>query len=245
MTIDIKNILSWLKTNKVFLIVIAILVLIILIMFKCLGSISDKNDVLEHNYETAIEKIDTMRLANNNLLAEKQSYIASIKDLEKLLDINKKDIKDLQKKLDDKVMYISKLESDINIANIRSRDTVKVYNDSTIKSKFKFSSEWYNIEGYTLVKNYKAASKIESLKIQVPLTVGLTEDWSIFVTTPNPYVSFSNINGALLDKNQYTSSQIKRWGLDLNAGLFTGFDFINRSWYVGPGVGISFSYRIF
>lgn len=245
MTIDTSKILQWIKSNKVFLIIIGVLVVLLLILGCYMREMKNDSKILNQNYQTALEQVDTFRLKNGNLLAEKNSFVASISDLKELLNISRKEVQELQRKLDGKLLYISKLESEIEFRDEHpSIDTVTIYKDSNFVYKFNFSNDWYYVAGTNSINNSLATTTLDKVKISVPLTVGLTEDWKIFVETPNPYVSFSNIDGAVLNKDTYLK-QVKRkpWGIGLSVGFYGGYDLIHKNIYAGPGLGLSISYN--
>lgn len=245
MIINTSKILQWIKTNRVFLAIIGVLVILLLILGLCMKNMKNNNKILDHNYHTALEQIDTLRLKNGNLLAERNSFAASISDLEDLLNISKKEVKELQKKLDGKLLYISKLESEIEFRDEHpSVDTLTVYKDSSYMYKFNFSNEWYNVAGSSSINNFIATTTLDNVGVSVPLTVGLTEDWKIFVETPNPYVSFNSIDGAILNKDTYLKQKKTcHWGLGISVGLYGGYNLLGKNIYVGPGLGISLSYN--
>ena len=59
---------------------------------------------------------------------------------------------------------------------------------------------------------------LRNIKMNAPLTVGLTNDYKIFVTTSNPYVSFGEIDGAVID-NSVIKPRKKRFGWGLHGGI--------------------------
>lgn len=246
MTIDTSKILQWIKTNKVFLSIIGVLVALLLILGCSMRGMKNDNKILDHNYHAALEQVDTLRLKNGNLLAERNSFVASISDLESLLNISRQEAKELQKKLDGKLLYISKLESEIEFRDEHpSIDTVTVLKDSSFIYKFNFGNDWYSVAGTSSINNFVASTVLDKVGMRVPLTVGLTEDWKIFVETPNPYVSFSSIDGAVLDKNTYLKQKkVQRWGLSISVGFYGGYNIVGtKGIYLGPGGGIGVSYK--
>ena len=246
MTIDTNKILQWIKTNKVFLAIIGVLVALLLTLGYSMRGMKNDNKILDRNYHAALEQVDTLRLKNGNLLAERNSFVASISDLEELLNISKKETKELQRKLDGKLLYISKLESEIEFRDEHpSIDTLTVYKDSSFIYKFNFSNDWYSVAGTSSINNFLATTTLDKVKMSVPLTVGLTEDWKIFVETPNPYVSFDSISGAVLDRDTYLKQKkVQRWGLSISLGFYGGYNLVGtKGFYLGPGGSIGVSYK--
>lgn len=246
MAIDTGKILLWIKTNKIFLAIIGVLVTLLLILGSGMREMKNDNKILDNNYHAALEQVDVLKLKNGNLLAERSSFVASISDLERLLNISKKEVSELQRKLEGKLLYISKLEEEIEFRDEHpSIDTLTVYKDSSFIYKFNFSNDWYSVAGTSSINNFLATTTLDKVKMNIPLTVGLTEDWKIFVETPNPYVSFSSINGAVLDKDTYLKQKkTQRWGLSISLGFYGGYNLVGSSrFYLGPGGGIGVSYK--
>ena len=237
------NIYNYIKENKVLLSIVAALIVLLGIM---LGIIVRKNNnitIIENNLNAATEKIEVLKTANGELLAKKQSYITTISDLEDYINISKKEIKDLQKALDDKILYIGELETLIDIKPTEVHDTTVVYKDSTFNFTFNFRNKWYELIGNSSFDYNRVKTEINTLYVNVPLHVGLTDDWKIFVTTQNPYVVFNDVEGALLDKDVYLKQQKKKkWGISVSVGVYTGYNLFDKSIYIGPGAGCGISY---
>lgn len=239
----ISGLINYIKENKVLLSIVAILFILLSLM---IGIIIRKNNnitIIENNLSAATEKIEVLKTTNGDLLAKNRSYITTINSLEDYINISKKEVKDLQKTLDDKILYISELETLINIKPTEVHDTTVVYKDSTFNFTFNFSDKWYKLIGNSSFDYNRVKTEINTLYVNVPLRVGLTDDWKIFVTTQNPYVVFDNIEGALLDKEVYLKQQKKkRLGISISLGIYTGYDLFDKSIYIGPGVGCGISY---
>lgn len=237
------NIYNYIKENKVLLSIVAVLIVLLGLM---IGIIIRKNNnitIIENNLNAATEKIEVLKTENGDLLAKTRSYITTISDLEDYINISKKEIKDLQKALDDKILYISELETLIDIKPTEVHDTTVVYKDSTFNFTFNFRDKWYELIGNSSFDYNRVKTEINTLYVNVPLRVGLTDDWKIFVTTQNPYVVFNDMEGALLDKDVYLKQQKKKkWGISLSLGMYAGYDLFDKSVYIGPGAGCGISY---
>lgn len=213
---------------------------------------SNKLEDSEQNLKTVTGQLKEVELKNGQLLAYRDLYIATTAELESIVDMNKKEIKELQKELDSKIAYISKIESQIKVEYIETvRDSI-IYvqkEDSTIShavSTFRYKDNWMSLVGknkFTFEDNFKYSTTIESLNMNVPLTVGLTDDYQIFVKTPNPYVSFSEIKGAVID-GSILKPKKKRFNWGLQLGLGTMYDIIDKDVSIGPygGIGIEFNF---
>lgn len=213
------------------------------------GIYDNRLDTSEQNLKAARGHIEQVELKNGELLSSRDSYIATINDLEELLDITKQEVKDIQRQLDSKVAYISKIESEVRVEYIETvRDSIiYVNNDPNIAtSTFRYNNKWVNLVGrneFNFSEQFDYKTTIESLTVDVPLNVGLTNDYQIFVKTPNPYVSFSSIDGAVID-NSVLKPRKKRFNWGLQMGFGAMYDVINKNIAVGPyaGVGAEFNF---
>lgn len=213
------------------------------------GFFSNRLDTSEQNLKAARGHIEQVELKNGELLTARDSYIATINDLEDLLDISKQEIKDIQRQLDSKVAYISKIESEVRVEYIETvRDSIIYINSdpNIATSTFRYNDKWVDLIGrndFTFGEKFSYNTTIESLSMDVPLNVGLTNDYQIFVKTPNPYVSFSNIDGAVID-NSVLRPRKKRFNWGLQMGFGAMYDVMNKNIAVGPyaGVGAEFNF---
>ena len=234
---------KYIKENKVLLSIVAALIVLLGLMIVIIIRKNNNITIIENNLNAATEKIEVLKTANGELLAKKQSYVTAINNLENYINISKKEVKDLQKTLDDKILYISELETLINIKPTEVHDTTVVYKDSTFNFTFNFSDKWYKLIGNSSFDYNRVKTEINTLYVNVPLHVGLTDDWKIFVSTQNPYVAFNDIDGALLDKDAYLKQQKKKkWGISISGGMYAGYDLLSKHIYIGPGAGFGISY---
>ena len=224
-------------------------VIFIAIIAAVWGFFSNRLDTSEQNLKAARGHIEQVELKNGELLTARDSYIATISDLEDLLDISKQEIRDIQRQLDSKVAYISKIESEVRVEYIETvRDSIIYINSdpNVATSTFRYNDKWVDLIGrndFTFGEKFSYNTTIESLSIDVPLNVGLTNDYQIFVKTPNPYVSFSSIDGAVID-NSVLKPRKKRFGWGLHGGIGVMYDVIDNDIAVGPttsfGVHVNF-----
>ena len=239
MVIDWKRISTHIIEALIFIAIIALV----------WGCYREKLDDSEQNLKAAMGRMEQVELENGELLASRDSYIASINDLEELLDISKQEVKEIQRQLDDKVAYISRIESEVRIEYIETvRDSIIYMNNdySVATSTFHYNDKWVGIAGrndFTFGEQFDYKTTITSIDMEVPLNVGLTDDYQIFVKSSNPYVRFTDIQGAVID-NSVLKPRKKRfsWGLQLGAGIM--YDVWHKQVAVGPygGVGVEFNF---
>lgn len=228
------------------------IVIFLLILSFVWNYFSNKLDNSEQNLKAAKGYITQVELKNGELLNARDSYIASINDLEELLDISKQEVKDIQRQLDSKVAYISKIESQTRIEYIEVVKDSIIYVNNTdnvanhIITPFHYRDEWLSFNGKNEFKfdpEFEYSTSISNININTPLKVGLTNDYQIFVTTTNPYVSFDNIEGAVIDKSVLKPRKKRfNWGLQMGFGAM--YDVMNKNIALGPyaGVGAEFNF---
>lgn len=239
MVIDWKRISTHIVEAFIFIAIIALV----------WGCYNEKLEESEQNLKAAMGRMEQVELENGELLASRDSYIASINDLEELLDITKQEVKDIQRQLDDKVAYISRIESEVRVEYIETvRDSIIYMNNdySVATSTFHYNDKWVGITGrndFTFGEQFDYKTTITSIDMEVPLNVGLTNDYQIFVKSSNPYVRFTDIQGAVID-NSVLKPRKKRfnWGLQFGAGIM--YDVWHKQVAVGPygGIGAEFNF---
>ena len=217
-------------------IIISILTIICIILTLSTNCSNHKNKGLTNNIQSLRDTIEFIQLQNGNLLSEKQSLILDNQQLNEYLDLSKQDIKDLQKKLDSKLLYISELESNVSVHTVICHDSVYIV-DSVHYVDFSYSDNWIDLYGTTNLKIPQTT--INNLYINTPLTIGLTEDNKFFATSPNPYINITNINSAIVDTKKTTKP---KFNLGIQVGIGVNYDLIQRQFGVGPYVGVGLSY---
>ena len=211
------------------------------------GYYNNKLNDSEQNIKAMRGRVEQVELQNSQLLASRDSYIATINDLEELLNVTKKEVRAIQQQLDSKIAYISKIEQNIKVEYIEVvKDSIVYVTNNKLIATFHYQDNWLSFNGENEFEfgdstDYKTS--ICNININAPLTVGLTDDYKIFITTPNPYVSFSSIEGAVLD-NSIIKPKKKRfnWGIQLGVGAM--YDIIKKDVAVGPygGIGGEFNF---
>lgn len=212
---------------------------------------SRKLHIAENNITALTDTISMYKLKNGDLLYEKQGYIAKKCELEKYIGVCESDIKELEKKLGSALYTISKLEANAHIDTIHMVDSVYIIDNDEVHNNFSYSDDWLTLSGTTVYKNCIFDTRLNSVNMSVPLKIGMTEDQHWFVTTSNPYISFSTIEGANIHE-----SKPRRWsvGLQFGIGLNAGYGIsgakdglVRSGWYVGAGFygGIGVSYKLF
>lgn len=229
------------------------LIVIVVLMLALIGCIwygfnrNNELTIANNNIEALTDSITCYELKNDELMHCISSLVIEKEELEKFLDISNKEVKDLEKKLNSQLLYISKLEGYSKTDTIYIESTTTTYDSLHYRYSFENSNEYYKIVGYTDVDtNHIAFTTITENSMALNLKVGLSEDWKIFVTTDNPYVSFNNIEGALLDKDVFLKQQKKdRFSIGIQFGFGAQYGLMHRQFDYGPYIGIGAEYRIF
>ena len=242
--------IGFLKQNwkDVLLIILVILATSFIMSTSCT---KQKLDIAENNISALTDTLSVYKLKNGELLYEKQGYIAEKEQLSTFIGVQESEIKELEKKLGSAVSTIAKLKQEVKVDTLKLIDSVYVYDEDEVRNDFSFSDNWMSLSGTTIYKDYKFSTTLNNLSMDVPLKVGTTKDNSWFVTTENPYVSFSSIEGASIEK-----VKPKRFSLSIHAGLGLSYGYgiscsadgiVRSGWFFGPAlhIGAGVSYKLF
>lgn len=226
-----KTLLSYLIEAAVFIIIIAF----------GWNYYNDRLDTANQNLIAYKGQLSEVELQNKNLLVAKDSYIATINDLEEQLDITKKEAKEIQRQLDSKIAYISKIEQSVNVEYVEViKDSIVYVNNQHAIAKFHYNDEWMRFDGenaFRFGNNFDYTTRVQNISITAPLTIGLTNDYQIFVTSPNPYITFTDIEGSVIE-NSVLKPRKKRFNWGLQFGFGTMYDVIKKDLAIGPYGGI-------
>lgn len=206
------------------------------------ANIRRSNNNWKHNYEVMQDSVHVVETKYGEVLYEKGSLILEKSELEEALDISKKQIKEYEKALGSKLAYINKLEAELEI-----KDTVKiteiVHDTLTNSYLMSYKDDWLKFdENFNLSNPLFPEMSIYNINMNVPLKVGLGDDYTIFVTSPNPYFNVTSMEGAVIDGSRFAQKP-KRWSIGLYGGFGLGYGLINKQIDIGPQLGIGFEFR--
>lgn len=197
-------------------------------------------DISDQNLNAYRGQLEQMELKNGELISVRDSYILRIQDLENQFNISKKEVRDLQRKLNSSLAYIAELKSNVRIDTIVTvKDTI-IYKDKETDIRFIYNDDWLSFNGETKIMDDKPTTNIFNMNMNVPLKVGLSDDYQIFVQSDNPYVNFSSIEGAVIDKSKLRPKK-KRWNIGVYGGFGIHYDMPTKSFGYGPQLGIGVS----
>lgn len=207
------------------------------------GYYNRKLDASDQNILAFKGKLEQVELKNGELLSSRDSYVATINDLEELLGIAKQEAREIQRQLNSKIAYIAKLEQNTRVEYIEVVKDSIIYVDNSPKkviASFHYNDNWLSLNGeneVTMDGEFDCKTTLRNIQMNTPLTVGLTNDYKIFVKSENPYVNFSSIEGAVIDK-QAMRPRKKRFGWGLQLGVGAMYDVIDNDIAVGPYAGL-------
>lgn len=241
--------MEWLKKNWkniVLLFFIVVICLLTILLSKSKNSLYNA----ETNIKALTDTIHSYKLENGELLTSKYGLIVEKEELTKYLETTEKEKKNLEKKLNSSLAYIAELKTSVRIDTIYTIDSIFIDTNDVTNINFKYTDEWVYVDGSTKFKDIKdSKTTINTININTPLKVGLTEDNQFFATTPNPYVKISDIDGA---KVLTKTTKPKRWGMGptitFGLGYGCGTDFnggnVKNGFVLGGFIGWSVHYSV-
>ena len=240
----LNKIWEWVKSidKKVIIISLIEALLFIFVIISISQCSNQKIKNLDQNFIASRDKINELTLENGNLLAERSAYIVKNNELEEILNITKQEKKDIERKLNDKIAYISTIESNIRIDTLELVNTIIIKDSSTINIGFNYDDKWVKFSGSSYYKNGKSKTSIFDININTPLKVGLTNDLTIFVESENPYLNITNIEGAVVDGSTLHPKK-KRWNFSLQGGIGVHYGLFSQKVDIGPYIGAGVSYN--
>ena len=231
------------KTNAI-IIIVAEAILFCLFFGFILVSKTDDINRLDQNLKASKSQIEQLELKNGDLISSRDLYIAKESELTSILDITKQEVKDLKKKLGSSLTYISDIQSRVEFDTIFAvKDSIIYITPQTIKNNFKYGDEWVDLRGESLMNlsDNTSQTTINKLSINVPLRTGITDNYKIFIQSDNPYVDFTSIEGAVLDKSMINKKQ--RWAHGISFGVGVQYGIINKRFDIGPQIGYSLHFN--
>lgn len=238
--------------NTIFVVTIAILAFLLLKQCNNVQDLKLENKV---GVQNIIALNDSIRIVKNKWDEEitlKNTYITSGKELE---NINK-NLSDKIKKLEGDVLYASNIISSIKTDTIFIENEVIRYPDGTNQLSWSYNKDYGNgnsrfLDGNSrfsidlsdsafsiLDKGTSITRDITNLSILTGLTE-LDESYQIFVKTDYPGITFSNIEGAILDKKRFLKQTQPNWIFGPSIYIGVGVDPKNAT--AGPQIGLGIS----
>ncbi len=223
---------------------VAVLLIILGISMTRSCNLQRSNNNWKHNYEVLQDSMEVVETRNGEVLYANGSLILEKKELEEALDISKNQIKDYEKALGSKLAYISKLEAQLKV---KDTVTVKEIVHDTLTNSYLMSycDDWLKFdEKFSLQNPNNPVLEVYNISMNIPLKVGLGDNYTIFVQSDNPYFNITSIDGAVIDGGRFAKKQ-SRWSLGVYAGVGVEYGLINKKIDIGPQIGVGLGFRIF
>lgn len=187
------------------------------------------------NYIAASDSLRILKLQNYELLYEKQAYILKESELNEKINITESEIKEIKRKLDTSIDYISKIDGAIMIDTVYTNDTIYINKDTTIIN-FDYNDLWLSLNGTAKILDNKSNTSINKLIVPLTIETGLTENYEIFVKTDNPYINIVGLDGAIIDENKFKPN----FKHELQIGIGFQYGLFNKQIDFGPQIGYGF-----
>lgn len=232
------------KRDYIYILIIAILGAL-LVWF--ITSNQSKHTLLEtykHNTVSLTSELDSIRLKNDELLYSMNALILEKEELEKYLDITKKEVKELEKKLDSKIQYIAQIEGQVYIDTLELHDTVYIDANGNMSLYFDYTDKWVTLRGHSTQTTFDDFyTTMDTLSMNVPLEVGLTDEYRIFVKSSNPYMHITDVKGAVIEESKIRKMK-RRFGFCVYAGWGAQYGVFHKRFDTGPQLGFGFYFSI-
>lgn len=251
-----KKILVYILENPK-IVIIGILLLLVFILYKCSSNKEHEVDILSNNIKALQDSVSVIKIKNGQIESEKNILFSDIK---KLKDLNIGLSEELEKekgnvKIIEKVVVVYEKDT-IYIDNT----DVTQLNDTTYRLSWVYEHKDASIERTIIGENtfnidstrilYNARTIIKKDKILLNLVTGIREEdglYKIFIRLKEKdsenFVTFKDIEGAILDEYILGIKKKKRWSVGPYVGI--GLNSILPDVKISPSIGISVQYIIF
>ena len=204
------------------------------------GSMKEQLQWSEQNYIAARDTIEYIKLENGQLLAEKAGFVLSENLWANELDLSKKEIDELKKKLGSKIDHITEVRTEVRVDTVYMESEPVYFTQDSVAAPFKYEDDWLKVSGFHTITKQKSLTRMDEISMDVPLVVGITENNSFFATSRNPYVHITDIQGVTSTR---AVPKKKHWGIGVNVGPGVYYDFLHRNVGLGIGAQVGVNYN--
>lgn len=197
-----------------FIILLHIIIIILGVYF-----FNQQRSIYQQNLKASQDTISILKMANGNLLYERDYYILKESELTAVLNNSKNEITELRNKLDN-IENITQIQTEVKL------DTIYIPLDTNFN--FKLEDPWFNVSGSVEADHVV----INGISFPLNINTGFTDN-EVFVEIDNPYVVLNNMNGVKVKNKRFKSGWFV--GAGLQYGMFNGLDI-----GLTVGYGISF-----
>lgn len=238
------------QTNKLsvksWVIIVAEALVFLMLLGTTVKCSNDKINVLNNNIDSYRDAIAQVELQNGELLASRQSLILSEKQAREELGMTKEELNELKKTLGSKVAQISKLTAQLSLKDtvFMNPDTVYIDKSSNVVKTFSWGDQWTSLSAEVYGKSIEQSRlNITDLNMTVPLEFGVTDEYKVFVKSPNPYINFTDMTSTTIyGSTVYPKTKRLHHGIHVGFGLNYGL--INKQLDIGPSItyGLTYSF---
>ena len=208
-----------------------------------IGSLNRQLDLSHQNLLAATDTIHEMELRNGEMLSWNASLIIDKKAIEQQLADERLDRKEIERQLRSRISSLTKTIAEFKMDTIVLSDTVAMLADSSFITSFRYSDDWTLLEGSTRIYHQTAETRITGLSVTVPITVGQTEDYQLFVHSANPHVTIQMMQNSI-SSSSVNDKAFRRLTLGVYAGMGFSYGTLTKAWDFGPQFGIGVNYRL-
>ena len=194
----------------------------------------------EQNWRAAMDSVEYHKLKNGELLAERQSFVLSEREMRNQLNLSKDEIEDLKKRLGSALAQVTKVKTEVRVDSIYIESKPTIVTVDTVSAPFSFKDNWLALDGQFNYGSGVARTNIHNITMSTPLTIGTAENGKFFVSTPNPYLHITDINSVISEK---VIPKRRHWNFGISIGPSMGYDFHRKDVYYGFGGMIGLQYN--
>ena len=232
------------KKDYIYILIIGVLVALLVWFITSNQYKSSDIEIYKNNISSLTSELDSIRLKNDELLYSMNALILEKDELERYLDISKKEVKELEKKLDSKIQYIAQIEGQVYIDTLELHDTVYIDANGNMSLYFDYEDKWVTLSGHSTQTTFDDFyTVLDTLSMNVPLEVGLTDEYRIFVKSSNPYMHITDVKGAVIEPSKMRKMK-QRFGFCVYAGWGAQYGVFHKTFDTGPQIGFGFYFSI-
>lgn len=208
-----------------------VIVLLLFLLVKSFDNGLKSKAIYDNNIKALTEQMETWQTKAGDLVAEKTLLEGDVK----LLKQTNKELYEQVEKLKVKPKEVVYVETEI-INEVH--DTTYVVDSNYVKKYFDFSDQWRTLTGFVEYNKPDLNLAFTKDVVKADFTVAI-KDSKVYVTSNNPHIEYSDIQGVVLPKRKPTFSI----GLGPQVGF--GYGVLNKNFDVYFGLGISINYNLF
>lgn len=219
-------------TRRDFLYLGVIIALALLFVFSVRSCVNVKKQA-STNIKAYSDTITYIKSKNNDLIATKAMYEASMRDLKSLNNELYEDIKNM--KISDPetiIKYVGKIDNNTSDTSYIVRvDTVQ----RGFTKPFNFENKWRLLNGTVDYVPDSLKLSITQDIVMFDYTVVVDDDNKLYIKSSNPYVKYESMTGITMPKQK-----TKKFGIGPQVGY--GYNFIDNR--LSPYIGIGLHYNL-